>query len=106
MRQVAAARLALCVFALSTTGEALAKTRIQTMGMSCAQLQAALARAGIAVLRYRSLHDPSLPLFDQYVAGERYCDVDEVIVMRTVPTADRTACPVRKCASIHRAGRR
>ncbi|HET9536510.1 MAG TPA: hypothetical protein VFP43_14410 [Mesorhizobium sp.] len=107
MIRAAVTRCILCLSVLSlTAGEALAQTRIQTTGTSCAKLQGALARAGIAMLQYRSLRNPSLPLFDQYVASEQYCDVDEVVAVRTVPTADTAACPVRKCVSIHRAGRR
>jgi hypothetical protein len=100
-------RLALIFLVLSmVTGEALAKVRIETTGMTCAEVQSSLQSAGVATLHYRSPRNPGLQLYDQYVASGAFCRVDDVVTVRMVATRDTASCPVRKCVSIHRSGRR
>ena len=87
-------------------GEALTATRIETAGMTCAQIQSTLGREGIAILRYRSTRDPSLPLYEQYVASVRYCRSAEIAAPRMIPAADTPSCQVRKCVRTYRGGSR
>ncbi|MCO5065183.1 MAG: hypothetical protein M9924_12320 [Rhizobiaceae bacterium] len=79
------------------TGQAQAITRYQTMSMTCAQVQAALKRDGVAILRWQSKRTPGLPLYGRYVSDGRYCDRGEVIDLDSVPTADKRSCTVKQC---------
>jgi hypothetical protein len=77
--------------------DAVAQTRYDISGMDCAQVQAALQQDGVAVLRYRSLFNLSLPLYDRYVRGQKDCKPGEVASRTGVPTTDKDYCPVYKC---------
>jgi hypothetical protein len=74
-------------------------SRFDSQAMSCGEVQARVQREGAVILRYRSARNPSLPLYDRYVANGRYCLVGEVAVSASVPTSDRGHCAVRKCTS-------
>lgn len=89
---------ALLAFCLSLlTFEAQAISRYDTMNMNCGQVQSAIDREGAAVLRYRSLRDPSVLRFDRFVRDRQYCKHNERAETTMVPTADRRACAVREC---------
>ena len=66
-------------------------------GMDCASVQAILKQEGAAILRYRSLFNLSLPLYDRYVSGQSECPAGEVALRKGVPTRDRKYCPVYRC---------
>ncbi len=85
-------------------GEASTATRVETAGMTCAQIQSTLSREGIATLRYRSTRDPSLPLYGQYVTSVRYCGSAEVAATSTIPAADTSSCQVRRCVRGYKGG--
>ena len=87
---------ALCLVLASATA-ASAMATIDTPGRSCAQVQASLNQAGIALLRYRSARNPSLTLYDRYVTDGRYCGVRQTLQRAYVPSRDQARCPVHKC---------
>jgi len=72
-------------------------SRLNVAGMSCDSVRTAVRSEGAAILRYRSPRNPSLTLYDRYVAHGGFCQIDEEAVYATVPTADDTSCPVLKC---------
>jgi hypothetical protein len=86
--------------------EGQAATGIEITGMTCAQVQSRLDREGVAMLRYRSARNPSLPVYGQYVASGRFCRSGQMGAISTIPTTDTSACPVRKCVRIYKGGRR
>ena len=89
---------ALLAFALCmAAGNAWAISRHDPTAMSCADVQATIAREGAVILRYRSARTPSLPLYDRYVADGRYCTTGEIVYPASVPAADTGACPVHLC---------
>ena len=87
--------LASCLMLATFPAQAI--SRYNSEGMSCAQAQAIVQSEGAAILRYRSLRNPSLPLYDRYVASSFYCQPDEYAKVIGIPTADSRQCPVYKC---------
>ncbi|WP_235912066.1 hypothetical protein [Mesorhizobium xinjiangense] len=77
-------------------------SRYNSTSMSCARVQAAVQREGAVILRHRSTRNPSLTLYDRYVADGRFCAVGEVADNAWVPTSDRRDCFVRNCRSFDR----
>ena len=77
--------------------DASAISRYQTMQMDCRSVQSAVRQEGAAILRWQSTRNPGLPLYGRYVRDSRFCSAGEVSEFATVPTADRRACPVKKC---------
>jgi len=90
-------RLAIIVPIVLLASDASAISRYQTNTMSCASVQAALQRDGVAILRYPSPNNPSLPLYDRYVSDRRFCAANQRADLRSVPAADTSQCRVRKC---------
>jgi hypothetical protein len=90
-------RLLLAIAFALIAADAFAQTRYDIHGMDCADVQALLQKDGVAILRYRSLFNLSLPLYDRYVSGQRECNPGEVASRTGVPTTDRDYCPVYKC---------
>ncbi len=84
----------------SGASPALSIERHQIDHLACAQIQAILAREGAAILRYRSTRNPTLPVYDRYVASARFCAFGEYAAPASVPSKDRKSCPVRICAEI------
>lgn len=73
--------------------------------MSCAQVQTAVQASGSAILRYRSVRNPGLPLYGRYVSDRRFCASGQIITFASVPAADKS-CTVRKCVWKVKGGRR
>ncbi len=92
---VKALAIAACLFPLSV--DAWAISRVDPTRMSCDRVQATVDANGAVILRYRSPRNPSLTLYDRYVASERFCDMGEVRARSYVPSADLNSCPVYKC---------
>ena len=95
----------LLMIALSATmlaAPAHAISRYNSHGMSCGKVQATVQRERAVILRYSSARNPSLTLYDRYVADGRACAIGEVAVTAWVPTSDRARCPVLKCTSYDR----
>ena len=84
---------------LPATG-AWAISRYNPTRMSCDQIHARVDANGAVILRYRSPRNPSLTLYDRYVASGRFCDMGEVRARSYVPSADVKACPVYKCKRV------
>jgi len=63
----------------------------------CKRVLQTIANEGMAVLRYRSARNPSIPLYDRYVFGSRFCKPEEVLRFASVPTVDDKHCPVKRC---------
>lgn len=87
--------LALCLAASVLPAQAI--SRYNSMQMSCGDAQARIRSEGAVILRYRSARDPSLPLYDRYVAHGGYCMQGEYARLEVVPTADTNSCRVLKC---------
>jgi hypothetical protein len=79
--------------------EASAASRYDIATMSCAQVQALIEKDGAAILRYPSKRILSLPIYDRYVQGQKFCETGEVARGAGVPTADQKYCPVTKCVA-------
>jgi len=82
---------------LAAATDASAISRYDVGNMSCAKVQGIVQSQGAVILRYRSPRNPSLPLYDRYVASASYCQAGEVTNRTGVPTTDRKYCPVLNC---------
>lgn len=87
---------------LTASAPALAQSisRYETANLTCDQAQAAVLREGAVILRYRSPRNPTLPLYDRYVASRAYCQPTEGLYWDYIPTADTGGCPVATCKEI------
>lgn len=65
--------------------------RPSTLGMSCGETQALVARAGAIVL------STGQHTYDRFVAHAGYCMWGEYLHPDWVPTADTPECPLRVC---------
>jgi hypothetical protein len=90
-------RLLMALPLLFVAATALAQSRHDIHGMDCASVQGIVKQEGIAILRYRSLFNLSLPLYDRFVSGQSKCQPGEVALRTGVPSADKEYCPVYKC---------
>ena len=90
-------RLIVAILLLLFAAPALAQSRHDIHGMDCASVQAILKQEGVAILRYRSLFNLSLPLYDRYVSGQSQCPAGQVALRKGVPSSDREYCPVYTC---------
>jgi len=82
------------------SADAYAISRYNSQSMSCGETRAIVRDEGAVILRYRSARNPSLPLYDRYVAHRGYCEINEYAKAAWVPTSDTPSCPVYKCAPI------
>ncbi|MBW8636696.1 hypothetical protein K1W69_05790 [Hoeflea sp. WL0058] len=80
-----------------TTVSAIAMNTYNTRGMTCAQIQSALKRDGIAQLHYASPRNPGVPLYDTFVASSRDCRSSSMSKPAYVTTRDTRKCQVRQC---------
>lgn len=91
-------RTALIALTLVATAlPAHAISRYNSTQMSCGEAQSRIQEEGAVILRYRSARNPSLPLYDRYVAHGGYCRPGEYAKLEVVPTADTNRCRVLKC---------
>ena len=90
-------RLVIAIPLLLVPATALAQSRHDIHGMDCASVQAILKEEGVAILRYRSLFNISLPLYDRFVSGQKRCAPGEIASRTGVPASDKQYCPVYKC---------
>ncbi|MDE1994151.1 MAG: hypothetical protein KGI75_16730 [Rhizobiaceae bacterium] len=75
--------------------DALAISRYDTAGMSCAAVQAHVAQEGAVVLRYPS-RGGGTTLYDRYVRDASQCGGFSETVQTSVPTRDGS-CSVKVC---------
>lgn len=80
--------------------EAQAISRYEIAGMSCGRVQGIVRAEGAAILRYPSPRNPSLTLYDRYVAHGGFCQAEEEAAAAFVPTADTPSCRVLKCQPV------
>lgn len=90
-------RLAILLPVLLMAGEASAVSRYQTMSMSCARVQAAIAADGAAILHYPAANNPSLDRFDRYVRDRTFCSSIQRLQRVSIPAADTRSCTVNRC---------
>lgn len=87
--------ITLCLAASVLPAQAI--LRYNSMEMSCGEAQSRIRQEGAVILRYRSARNPSLPLYDRYVAHDGWCDRGEFAKLEVVPTADTKQCRVLRC---------
>lgn len=88
--------LGLCLIA----ADAQAISRYDPTRMSCDRVHETVDDHGAVLLRYRSPRNPSLTLYDRYIASGRFCNLGEYAARSSVPSADLDHCPVYKCKQI------
>jgi hypothetical protein len=94
--------LLLACSALAICSAAQADPSYTVTNMSCAKVQSIVKANGSVVLHYRSAGKASpVPLYERFVSDSRYCDSRQTITFASVPTADKKACNLRKCASVY-----
>ena len=86
-----------------TPAEASAVVRYMVQDMTCAEVQDAVSRDGVAIL-YRKAGQSGVPLYDRYVANESFCQGGQNAIKASVPTADTQSCRVSKCVDESRFG--
>jgi hypothetical protein len=69
---------------------------------NCQRVLQTISSEGMAVLRHRSMRNPSLPLYERYVSGSRFCKPGQVLRFASVPTLDDKHCPVKRCEQLGR----
>lgn len=90
--------LAACLSLIAAEVQAI--SRYETEGRPCAEIQAIVSGDGAAILRFRSLRDPSIQRYGRYVSDRRFCQHNEQAETAYVPAADTNSCPVRECIQV------
>lgn len=93
--------LSLAIVMVLAAFPAHAISRYNSQGMTCAQVQSTVRSEGAVILRYTSRRNPSLPLYDRYVAHGGFCAGGEYAASATVPTSDTPNCYVRYCRALN-----
>lgn len=83
--------------------DASAIVRYMVQGMTCAEVQEALDRDGIAIL-YRQA-ESGVALYDRFVKDESFCQARSTTASEPISVADTDGCPVKKCIEMRRFGR-
>ncbi len=96
-------KLILAAMVVLTPVEASAIVRYMVQDMTCAEVQDAVNRDGVAIL-YRKSGQAGVPLYDRYVANESFCQGGQNAIKESVPTADTQTCRVAKCMDESRFG--
>lgn len=78
-----------------------AEPSVNAAQLSCDKVQAAIKANGSVIVHYRSTSGSGAKLYARHVSDSRFCDSRLTIVFASVPTADKKACRVRKCASVY-----
>jgi hypothetical protein len=90
-----AATVMMVMVAMSQAGAA--PVQIDPGSLSCGALKAQVAQSGAAIVRYQSIRQPGLPLYDRYVRNYHFCSGTDVTELRFVPAKDTANCPLRHC---------
>jgi hypothetical protein len=80
-------------------GPASAISRYNSTGMTCARVHAIIRSEGAAIIRYPSQFTGNI-LYDRYVADSGFCVGGQAANFTTIPTADRSDCPVYNCMDV------
>ena len=67
--------------------------------MTCAEVHAALQKAGTLILQ-RPSKQPGVLLFNKYARDHDACALGEYAPLRRIPTKDQKSCPVRQCSQM------
>jgi hypothetical protein len=95
-------RLAMAAIFSIASSEASAIVRYMVQGMTCAEVQQALDRDGIAIL-YRQ-GESGIVLYDRFVKDGSLCQALTTTASEKIAVADTDECPVRKCIEVRRFG--
>jgi hypothetical protein len=95
-------RLAMAVFLSIIPFEAWAIIRYMVQGMTCAEVQAAVDRDGIAIL-YRQ-GESGVTLYDRFVRDGSFCGTGSMPAVEGISVADTDNCRVTKCIDAVRFG--
>jgi len=96
-------RLALALLFSTVAFDAWAIVRYIVQDMTCAAVQQALERDGIAIL-YRQ-GGSGITLYDRFVKDASFCAAGYTVASEGIAVADTQACRVAKCIEAHRFGR-
>lgn len=96
MKATVSLALALCI----ASPPAHAISRYNSQSMTCSRIQSVILNEGAVILRYRSARNPSLPLYDRYVADDGFCEFNKYAAAAWVPSSDSRSCPVLVCKDI------
>jgi hypothetical protein len=95
-------RLAMAILFSIISFEASAVVRYMVQGMSCAEVQEALDRDGIAIL-YRQ-GTSGVTLYDRFVKDGSFCAAGYTSAQEQITAADTDECRVTKCIEVRRFG--
>lgn len=95
-------RLAVAAFFLLISFDASAIVRYMVQGMSCAEVQDAVDRDGIAIL-YRQ-GKSGVTLYDRFVKDASFCAAGYTTSRERISAADTDDCRVAKCIEARRFG--
>lgn len=87
----------LAVTLLSLTS-ANAISRYNSNSVTCHQAHKLVAKEGAVIFRYPSNRNPSLTLYNRFVASAGKCAFGEQAALQSIPTADRKSCRMVVCA--------
>lgn len=90
--------MAACLSLMAAQAQAI--SRYEAQSLPCAEVQAIVTDEGAAILRFRSIRDPSIQRYGRYVSDGRYCHIGEQAQTAYVPAADTNSCPVRECVQV------
>jgi hypothetical protein len=82
--------------------DASAIVRYMVQGMTCAEVQEALDRDGIAVLYRQGASGVSL--YDRFVRDDSFCEALSTTATVRIAVADTAECLVSKCIELRRFG--
>ena len=95
-------RLAVAAFFSIISFDASAIVRYMVQGMTCAEVQQAVDRDGIAIL-YRQ-GESGVTLYDRFVRDESFCPAGYTTAGERISAADTDDCRVVKCIEERRFG--
>ena len=88
------------LFATLIPASAEAISRYNASTMSCARVQSLVASQGEVLFDYRSQNDPSILLFDRFVAHGGSCPKGQYAGAAFIPAADNPHCPLQRCVDL------
>ena len=95
-------RFVLAVFLSTISFEASAIVRYMVQGMTCAEVQEAMNRDGVAIL-YRQT-ESGAPLYDRFVRDGSFCATGTTAARQRISVADTSDCRVTRCIDRSRFG--
>ncbi len=99
----AASRVAVAALMTLIATDAGAIVRYMVQGMTCAEVQEALSRDGVAILYRRG--ESGIALYDRFVKDASFCSTGSTTAREQIAVADTDRCSVAKCVEVQRFGR-